>query len=122
MPKLKEVGAFENNVGRNGGAGAHVGEGFADYFFGFAADEGAFVEHAVNFVAQRLPGPAFSVGHSQVKLALHAVRQGKHLDKMRPTQLCRQWRHNLDVGKILGELHHAAEVAGVEAAAAKVVF
>lgn len=42
--------------------------------------------------------------------------QRQHLNDVGPAELCSQRRHNPEIGELLGKLHHAAQVARLEAA------
>ncbi len=55
-------------------------------------------------------------GKPKIEKASLGRFQGQHLNDVRPTQLCRQWRHNSEIREQLCKLHHAAQVTRLEAA------
>ena len=106
QPKhIQQIGVFER-VEWDGGAFRQLAVGDLLALEPLAGDE----------LAQLARAKLASCRLFEVEEASFRRFQRQHLDHVRPTQLCSHCRHNPEIRELLGELHHAAQVARLEAA------
>src|SRR5260370_26146786 len=101
---------FERQSGSKVAVAAEDGQLLADHCIGLLRERGALIEHRVDARTKGTHAPAFDPGHLRVEFPLEGLTEGQERAEVGPTQLSRQRRDNLLLGKQLGKLNHSAEV------------